>query len=304
VIRRGAIALTLALALALAACGGGEDDGDVVVGNPDSTSTTASTVTTETTAAPTPTSSAAPPTGGPTRDPDQRYRTSTTILEGGGHGPQLCLGGIAESYPPQCGGPDVIGWSWDAVGDEESVSGTTWVTATVVGTYEGTRFTLTEPPGPPGEPDAGYQPDFSPACENPEGDPTMDRESFRQPEDPDVAAVWVSGPESGTSADIVYSVVVRPGAADRVRELVRQHWDGLLCIVERDQPTRTELEALQSRTHVESPAAPIGGYFYAFTDETRGVVVVACGIADEVSQAWVREHWGEHVVLEGLLEPV
>ena len=33
---------------------------------------------------------------------------------GDGHrqSPELCLGPIAESYPPQCGGPALVGWDW------------------------------------------------------------------------------------------------------------------------------------------------------------------------------------------------
>src|SRR5262245_9982995 len=27
----------------------------------------------------------------------------------------LCLGGVLESLPPQCSGPEIVGWDWDAV---------------------------------------------------------------------------------------------------------------------------------------------------------------------------------------------
>jgi hypothetical protein len=68
-----------------------------------------------------------------------------TVLQIEDQAPQLCLGAVAESYPPQCGGPEVIGWDWDAVDLEESASDVTWGTYAVVGTWDGTKFTLTQP---------------------------------------------------------------------------------------------------------------------------------------------------------------
>jgi hypothetical protein len=68
-----------------------------------------------------------------------------TVLQLEGQAPQLCLGAVAESYPPQCGGPEVLGWDWDAVDLEETASGVTWGTYAAVGTWDGSRFTLTRP---------------------------------------------------------------------------------------------------------------------------------------------------------------
>ncbi|MEU4384882.1 hypothetical protein [Promicromonospora sp. NPDC023805] len=67
----------------------------------------------------------------------------TTVLQEGDGPPELCLGGVAESYPPQCGGPEIAGWDWDAV-EAESAHGTTWGRYTVEGTWDGTTFHLTE----------------------------------------------------------------------------------------------------------------------------------------------------------------
>ena len=36
-----------------------------------------------------------------------------TVIETADSAPQFCLGAIAESYPPQCSGPELIGWDWD-----------------------------------------------------------------------------------------------------------------------------------------------------------------------------------------------
>lgn len=36
--------------------------------------------------------------------PEQRYETTATVLESRDHGPELCLGVVALSLPPQCRG--------------------------------------------------------------------------------------------------------------------------------------------------------------------------------------------------------
>ena len=68
-----------------------------------------------------------------------------TVLEADG-GPELCLGPIAESYPPQCSGPPVVGWDWSAVDGEETASGVTWGAYAVWGAWDGETFTVTQEP--------------------------------------------------------------------------------------------------------------------------------------------------------------
>jgi hypothetical protein len=62
-------------------------------------------------------------------------RASGTVLESPDHGPQLCHA-VAESYPPQCPGLEVVGWNWAAVDGEEFAGGTTWGAYEVTGTVE------------------------------------------------------------------------------------------------------------------------------------------------------------------------
>lgn len=59
---------------------------------------------------------------------------------------ELCLGAVAESYPPQCSGIPVTGWSWDGVDGAETSGETTWGAYAVQGTYDGESFTSTQPP--------------------------------------------------------------------------------------------------------------------------------------------------------------
>ncbi|TXK19797.1 hypothetical protein [Homoserinibacter sp. GY 40078] len=63
-----------------------------------------------------------------------------TVLQVDGEDPMLCLGAVAESYPPQCSGPAITGWDWDAASGQESASGVTWGTYAVTGTWDGTTF--------------------------------------------------------------------------------------------------------------------------------------------------------------------
>jgi hypothetical protein len=69
-----------------------------------------------------------------------------TVLQIEGDPARLCLGPVMESYPPQCSGPELPGWDWDAVDGTETASGVTWGTYAVQGTWDGTTFTVTEPP--------------------------------------------------------------------------------------------------------------------------------------------------------------
>ncbi|MFC0681190.1 hypothetical protein ACFFGH_25455 [Lysobacter korlensis] len=69
-----------------------------------------------------------------------------TVLQVDGEEPMFCLGAVMESYPPQCSGPEIVGWDWTAVDGSESASGVTWGTYAVQGTWDGTKFTVTQPP--------------------------------------------------------------------------------------------------------------------------------------------------------------
>jgi hypothetical protein len=57
---------------------------------------------------------------------------------------------VAESYPPQCGGPEITGWDWETV-EADSAQGTTWGEYTVEGTWDGETFHLTEAAAPPAD---------------------------------------------------------------------------------------------------------------------------------------------------------
>jgi hypothetical protein len=66
-----------------------------------------------------------------------------TVLQVEDAAPQFCLGAVMESYPPQCSGPELLGWDWDAVEGDESASGVTWGTYAVWGDWDGERLEVT-----------------------------------------------------------------------------------------------------------------------------------------------------------------
>jgi hypothetical protein len=67
-----------------------------------------------------------------------------TVIQTGDTPPQFCLGPVMESYPPQCSGPELIGWDWDAVDGEETSGDVTFGAYAIWGTWDGTAFTATE----------------------------------------------------------------------------------------------------------------------------------------------------------------
>lgn len=76
--------------------------------------------------------------------------TVSFVLQEGDGPPELCLGVILDSYPPQCSGPEIAGWDWDAV-EAESARDTTWGTYEVKGSWDGETFHLTEAAAAPAE---------------------------------------------------------------------------------------------------------------------------------------------------------
>ena len=83
------------------------------------------------------------PTSIPPAEGPVRTRDLVTVMDTGR--PELCLGPVAESYPPQCGGPPLVGWSWQAQhGAFDREGDVRWGQFAVTGTFDGTTFTVTD----------------------------------------------------------------------------------------------------------------------------------------------------------------
>lgn len=234
-----------------------------------------------------------------------RYEGDFTVLESPEHAPQLCAV-VATSLPPQCGGPDVVGWDWDTVSGEETYGDVTWGSYHVTGTFTGRRFTLTAPPGPT-RPDPPPELDFTPACDRPDVvDPGQGMAAWLAVRlgGPDLVTVWVSDPASEWDGPFVASVVVRPGAGAATRERIRETYGGALCVVERDAPTADQLAGVQRELMDHEAAERLGTISSSAPDGRRGAVLATVWVADRAAIDYARDRWGDRVHLTGLLHPV
>ena len=126
------LALALAALLLVAACG--TDDGGRATdpaASPPTASPPASSPPTS------PSAGAIPPADG-----EVVTRTLATVIDTGS--PELCVGPVAESYPPQCRGIPLRGWDWaDHRGAFETSGGVRWGQFQIVGTFDGATMTVT-----------------------------------------------------------------------------------------------------------------------------------------------------------------
>ncbi len=178
----------------------------------------------------------------PVAPTDRRLVARATVLDDGS-GPKLCLGALMESYPPQCGGPPLEGWTWPEQGTERA-NGVTWGSYVIVGTYDGTRFTAEkvvdeQAAGPfPREP----EPDFTSPCPEPPGGwraPDPDRSTMEDQEKVfaqaqrlrGYAGAWLDdrGNRSQDPLSTVVNVQVTEDV-DAAEAKLREVWGGPLCV--------------------------------------------------------------------------
>jgi hypothetical protein len=238
---------------------------------------------------------------------DVEYGGNVTVLESTDHGPQLC-GAVAESYPPQCGGPDIVGWDWTAVEGEESANGTTWGTFYLVGTWADGQLTLTRPPTGPlpvPQPDT----DYTTPCEelrdgpggatDPLGDLTLGLDA-----DPEYAGSWWDD----TSGVMNYGFTAN---VDAHRAEIEAQTTDPVCVVAMPTSQADLLAAQETLLSVSS--RPVGIEMYGSgtmldRDESGApqfVLAISVIVADPVTKAWVESFIGEVPYrLGALLNPV
>lgn len=79
----------------------------------------------------------------PAPSPAGEVLAIATVLEQD-DGAILCIGAVAESAPPQCGGPELLGWNWDAFEHQET-GGVRWVQGVAItGVYEAAADAFTQ----------------------------------------------------------------------------------------------------------------------------------------------------------------
>ena len=240
---------------------------------------------------------------------DTIYAVTATVLESRDHGPQLCVGAVALSLPPQCGGPDIVNWNWDEAPAKETSNGVTWGRYIVAGTFDGERFTLTEPPQPPEMSTQMSSVDFTSPCEEPPGgwqvvdqtkvtDEALSTTLQVVNTDPEFAGAWID--QNGGENDPQRMVLNLRFTADldRHEREVRETWGGALCITEAEHP-------LQELMQIQDELTERGGFLSIAADQVRNVVEVTVILdRDGEVQREMDERYGEGVVeVESALKP-
>jgi hypothetical protein len=250
---------------------------------------------------------------------DGRFRGVGLVLEAPGEGPQLCLGAVEESLPPQCSGPVVAGWDWDAVpeGSYESANNVRWGSYVVVGMYDGEQLAMTDPARPSTLADRRpySSPDFTTPCPEPEGgwvppDPERATDAALEQTRAVAAAIdgygalWVDQPQVGPDGESRWSPqglvvnVTTTGDLAAMEDRLREVWGGSLCV---SPAVRTGAELDRIQAEVVSLEGLVG----SGTDAVAGVVDVDVLVATEEQQAELDETYGAGaVVLRGALEPL
>lgn len=250
---------------------------------------------------------------------DGPVRAVGTVLDDG-DGPELCLGGVAMSLPPQCSGPSVAGWEWDAHPDHESAGGVRWGEYTMTGAWDGTTFTpsdvrTSEPGDLPAEDLSAL---FAAPCEEPDGgwqalDPATTSvaalSAARRVADglPDEVLIWtdrspnpawrayVEG-DSGEEVrrrledpDLMVLVVTVTDDPARAEAALREVWGGALCVA------RVANTAARLR-QVQKDLLDLPGFLTSGAGSASNTVELTVVLDDGSIQAWADEEYGEGVV--------
>ena len=205
-----------------------------------------------------------PPPAVSKQGPGRLYEVNATVLESRTHGPMLCLGGVLESFPPQCGDLRITNWDWHAVDGEETAGGTVWGAYYVVGRYDGETFAVTDVgPYEAARSAAETNTDFTSPCAAPAGGWTGLEQATQEDarpahayaeSQPDYVTSWVThlDPSANEFGPVIVNAVFTGGGERHEAEL-RKIWGGPLCVVERDVPTARELDRIRDEAEASLP---------------------------------------------------
>lgn len=237
---------------------------------------------------------------------DGRYRVSGTVLENAKHGPQLCRG-MQESFPPQCDGLDIVGWSWDGL-EHDDRAGVRWGEFELVATFDGKRLTLSEPPAPPSVRRPGPTPEFTSPCPPPVGgwrvvdaakatEAALKEAVALAESASDAAGVWIdqNGGENDPRKLVLNARFNGDLAAHEAR--LRAVWGGALC-VSRAALSTADLHRIQGEL------STLPGLLSAGVDTLTNQVVAEVYVATDARRRELDTRYGPGVVkLTGILEP-
>lgn len=238
-----------------------------------------------------------------------------TVLESPDHGPQLCAY-MNFSDPPQCSGPDVVGWDWKAV-KHDAKGGVRWGDYRVVGTWDSERFHLTEPAHPARRIETpATKWDATTPCPEPPGgwrlvDPdkvssaAMEQAFSRARGAKGYAGSWVKGYDGSTQGKYVSNpkqVVLNfkfTGDLAAREAWIRKVWGGALCVSKADY-SQSKLLTVQQRIHKE-----IKGAHSSYPDTMDNRLHVGVWVLTDELRREVDEKYGKGVVvLWSLLTPL
>lgn len=242
----------------------------------------------------------------------QRYEVYATVVQGDEE-TILCLGAIASpsicfNSPGSTGKVPVTNWDWGRVEGEEVDSDVIWGEYHLLGTYDGTSFTVIRA-GPRAPSSDELDDSIEIPCPKPEGgwvapDPSRATEADLHAagryvdSQPDSAGYWIKylNEEKGeASLDFKMNPYVLTAAfrrdIDRHRAELGAIWGGPLCVV---QHSRTESELARIQEEVDSPGSEslaihvLGSY----TDVIHNQVVIEVVVFDTEAQAVFGKRYG------------
>jgi hypothetical protein len=253
----------------------------------------------------------------------QRYQANGMVLQKQGGKAMLCLGAIATSLPPQCGDVPITNWDWESVEGAERMSGVTWGSYHVMGTYDGTAFTVLEVGRPGREPEDPLDEMFDAIevpCPEPGGgwvasDPhraseaDMDAAGRLAESRPDFAGLWVKILNQPPDVDVygpddVVLNVAFTGDLERHRAELTGVWGGPICVVQH-QRTQAELRQIQDELSNRGPDEFGFQLLAASADVVRNQVVIAVVALDDEMHSAIDDRYGPGTVrLIAALKPV
>ncbi|GAB3769078.1 hypothetical protein [Microlunatus parietis] len=271
---------------------------------------------------------AVPASGGPSARTGPVTTGHPAMVLDDGSGAELCLGGVMESYPPQCSGPKLVGWDWsDRTGEFEEASGTRWGEFILTGRYDPAagEFTPTEVASgrgyvwPEPEDDVWTSP-----CPEPAGGWRVTDTSKVSAGDldaalslaaalPDYSTAWMDqSPNPYADKDLkdeekerrlndprymVINVAVT-GDLAAAEAKIREVWSGMLCV---SRGGRTEAELLAVQDQLQGTP----GLLSSSPDPRTGVVKAYVIHDDGSIQAALDRKFGAGLVLvDSALKPV
>ncbi len=244
----------------------------------------------------------------------QRYEANGIVRQADGRGPELCLGLVLTSWVPQCSGTPVTNWDWDRVDGEQHQAGVTWGTYRVVGTYDGTSFTVAEAAPSQPTPPTQREP-FRPGCPEPAGgwpqpDPARATEADKQAalgrarSQPDFAGAWVSYVDPASTKFVL--TVAFTGDLDRHEQQLRERWGGRLCVTRKARAFR-ELSRVQRELQPSGAATKELGLqvLWGWLDEYANAVNLMVVVGADRAQTALDQRYGAGVVrVDAALKPV